>query len=87
VLPTGHNKGFRIVGAISQDLDLFRMPVELRIDTDGRTEEKRIDVWHRFSVFGGDVWAAAADFDRSRNRVLTNSSDIKLRSSILRDRD
>jgi len=40
----GNNKGFRIVGAITQDLDLFRMPVNLRIDTDGRTEEKRIDV-------------------------------------------
>src|ERR1700746_1375510 len=26
--------GFRVNGAISQDLDLFRMPVDLRIDTD-----------------------------------------------------
>ena len=30
--------GFRVTGEISQDLDLFRMPVDLRIDTDGRTE-------------------------------------------------
>ncbi|HEY4959739.1 MAG TPA: M1 family aminopeptidase, partial [Terriglobales bacterium] len=28
-------KGFRVVGEIQQDLDLFRMPVELKIDTDG----------------------------------------------------
>src|SRR6267154_2157437 len=27
--------GFRVTGEISQDLDLFRMPVDLRIDTDG----------------------------------------------------
>src|SRR5438445_5320099 len=39
-----NNKGFRVVGQISQDLDLFRMPVELKIDTDGKTEEKKVEV-------------------------------------------
>ncbi len=34
--------GFRITGQISQDLDLFRMPVDLRIDTDGETENKKL---------------------------------------------
>src|ERR1700686_4192484 len=34
--------GFRVTGEISQDLDLFRMPVDLKIDTDGKTESKRI---------------------------------------------
>ncbi len=33
----GSNKGFRTVGAITEDLDLFRMPVELR-DGDGRQD-------------------------------------------------
>jgi len=81
----GNNKGFRIVGAITQDLDLFRMPVNLRIDTDGRTEEKRID------VVGTDSPFSVETFGRPRritvdpeDRVLTNSKDIKLRSSILR---
>jgi aminopeptidase N len=81
----GNNKGFRIVGAINQDLDLFRMPVDLRIDTDGRTEEKRIE------VVGTDSPFSVETFGRPRrisidpeNRVLTNSRDIKLRSSILR---
>jgi tetratricopeptide (TPR) repeat protein len=81
----GSNKGFRIVGAIQQDLDLFRMPVELRIDTDGKTEEKRID------VVGTDSPFSVETFGRPRrisidpeNRVLENSKDIKLRSSILR---
>ena len=37
-------KGFRIVGEIQQDLDLFRMPVELKVDTDGKTETKKIEV-------------------------------------------
>jgi len=81
----GKTKGFRIVGAIQQDLDLFRMPVNLRIDTDGRTEEKRIE------VVGTDSPFSVETFGRPRritidpeNRVLTNSKDIKLRSSILR---
>ncbi len=81
----GNNKGFRIVGAISQDLDLFRMPVDLRIDTDGRTEEKRIE------VVGTDSPFSVETFGRPRrvaidpeNRVLTNSKDVKLRASILR---
>jgi len=81
----GNNKGFRIVGAIQQDLDLFRMPVKLRIDTDGKTEEKRID------VVGTDSPFSVETFGRPRrisvdpdNHVLTNSKDIKLRSSIVR---
>jgi tetratricopeptide (TPR) repeat protein len=81
----GNNKGFRIVGAIAQDLDLFRMPVNLKIDTDGKTEEKRIE------VVGTDSPFSVETFGRPRrisvdpeNRVLTNSRDIKLRSSILR---
>ena len=37
-------KGFRVVGEITQDLDLFRMPLELKVDTDGQTEMKRIEV-------------------------------------------
>ena len=81
----GNNKGFRIVGAIQQDLDLFRMPVKLRIDTDGKTEEKRIE------VVGTDSPFSVETFGRPRrisidpdNHVLTNSKDIKLRSSIVR---
>jgi aminopeptidase N len=77
--------GFRVVGQIAQDLDLFRMPVELRIDTDGKTEEKRIE------VVGTDSPFTIETFGRPRriavdpkNHVLENSKEIKLRSSILR---
>ncbi len=37
-------KGFRVMGTIEQDLDTFRMPVELRIETEGNPEDKRVDV-------------------------------------------
>lgn len=81
----GSNKGFRSVGQIAQDLDLFRMPVELKIDTDGKTETKRIDVVGTDSAFTVDT------FGRPRritidpdNRLLKNSSDVKLRAGIQR---
>jgi aminopeptidase N len=77
--------GFRVVGQINQDLDLFRMPVELKIDTDGRTEERKID------VVGTDSAFTLETFGRPRrisidpdNRVLKNSTDVKLRASIQR---
>jgi len=81
----GSNKGFRIVGAINQDLDLFRMPVNLRIDTDGKTEEKRIEVVGTNSPFSVETFGRPRRISIDpENRVLTNSADIKLRSSIVR---
>ncbi len=77
--------GFRVTGEIAQDLDLFRMPVDLRIDTDGRTENKRIEVVGTNSPFTVETFGRprriSVDPD---HHVLTNSSDVKLRSSILR---
>jgi aminopeptidase N len=37
-------KGFRVMGKILQDLDTFRMPVNLRIETEGNPEDKVVDV-------------------------------------------
>ena len=81
----GNNKGFRVVGRISQDLDLFRMPVELKIDTDGKTETKRVDVVGTDSAFTIDTFGRprriAIDAD---NRLLKNSTDVRLRAGIQR---
>jgi aminopeptidase N len=77
--------GFRVTGEISQDLDLFRMPVDLRIDTDGKTEDRKLEVVGTSSPFSIETFGRprriAVDPD---HHVLTNSSDVKLRSSILR---
>jgi len=77
--------GFRVTGEISQDLDLFRMPVDLRIDTDGKTENQRVEVIGTNSPFSIETFGRprriAVDPD---HHVLTNSSDVKLRASILR---
>ncbi len=81
----GNNKGFRVVGQISQDLDLFRMPVQLKIDTDGKTESKRIEVVGTNSPFTVETFGKprriVVDPD---NRVLKNSAEVKLRASIQR---
>lgn len=44
-------KGFRVMGKISQDLDTFRMPVDLNIETEGNPEEKRVEVVGTASEF------------------------------------
>ena len=78
-------KGFRVVGEIQQDMDLFRMPVELKIETDGKTETQRIEVSGTNSAY------AVETFGRPRkisidpgNMVLQNSKELQVRTSIMR---
>ena len=81
----GNNKGFRTVGAISQDLDLFRMPVELRIETEGKTEIRRVD------VSGMDSSYSVETFGRPRKItidpdawVLKSTPDLAVKVAVLR---
>ncbi|MDR3744978.1 MAG: M1 family aminopeptidase [Acidobacteriaceae bacterium] len=81
----GNNKGFRTQGSISEDLDLFRMPVELRIETDGKTEDRRID------VAGSDSPYTVETFGRPRritidpeNWLLKSTPDLAIRVAVLR---
>ena len=81
----GNNKGFRTIGEIGQDLDLFNMPVELRVETEGKTEIKRVD------VVGADSQYVVDTFGRPRhividpdNWVLRNTPELQVRISILR---
>src|SRR5215472_2395313 len=78
-------KGFRIVGQINQDLDLFRMPVELKVDTDGPSEMKRIEVVGTDSAYSVDTFGKPRRITIDPNDwVLKNSPDLKLRTAILR---
>jgi len=77
--------GFRVTGEVTQDLDLFRMPVDLRVQTDGKTENKNIEVVGTNSAFSIETFGRPRRIQLDPDHhVLTNSSDIKLRSSILR---
>ena len=79
------NKGFRTVGAVTQDLDLFKMPVQLRIDTEGKTEERRID------LSGTESSYTVTTFGRPRkitidpeNWLLKSTPDLAVRVAVLR---
>jgi hypothetical protein len=81
----GTNKGFRIVGQINQDLDLFRMPLEIRVDTDGKSEMKRIDVVGTQSTYSVDTFGKPRRINIDPNNwVLKNSPDLRVRVAILR---
>jgi tetratricopeptide (TPR) repeat protein len=81
----GNKKGFRTIGEIGQDLDLFRMPVELRVETDGKTEVQKVEVVGTSSQFVADT------FGRPRritidpdNWVLKSTPDLQVRIAILK---
>jgi tetratricopeptide (TPR) repeat protein len=81
----GNNKGFRTIGEIQQDLDLFRMPVDVRVETDGKTEDQRKD------VVGTDTQYVIDTFGRQRHItidpndwVLKSTPDLQVRISILK---
>jgi aminopeptidase N len=77
--------GFRVVGEISQDLDLFRMPVELKIDTDGKTEMRRIEVQGTNSPYSVETFGKPRRISIDPNNwVLKSSTDVKMRTAILR---
>jgi tetratricopeptide (TPR) repeat protein len=70
----GNNKGFRTIGEVQQDLDLFRMPVELRVETDGKTELKKVD------VVGSDSQFIVDTFGRPRH-ISIDPDDWLLKST------
>jgi tetratricopeptide (TPR) repeat protein len=77
--------GFRVTGEISQDLDLFRMPVDIKIDTDGKTENKKIEVVGTNSPFSIETFGRPRRISIDPDHeVLTNSSDVKQRAAVLR---
>ncbi len=83
-------KGFRVVGKIKQPLDTFRMPVDLRIDTEGNPELKTID------VIGTESGFTVETFGRPKpggikidpgNVILKGSTALRARAAIARGED
>jgi len=81
----GNNKGFRTIGEINQDLDLFRMPVDLQVETDGKTVNQKVE------VVGTDSQYVVDTFGRPRNIaidpqdwVLKTSPALQVRIAILK---
>ncbi|HEY6248801.1 MAG TPA: M1 family aminopeptidase [Candidatus Angelobacter sp.] len=81
-------KGFRLVGQVSQDLDLFRMPLELKVDTDGQSEMKRIEVVGTQSSFSVETFGKPRRITLDPNNwVLKNSPDLRVRVAIRRGQE
>ena len=75
--------GFRVDGVITQDLDLFKMPMEILIETEGEPETKQIEVMGTESYFSvatfGKPIRAVID---PNHRLLRVSDDIHLATLI-----
>jgi hypothetical protein len=88
VFRLGKGKGFRTVGSVSQDLDLFSMPVELQIETEGKTEDRRVD------LSGTESHYTVETFGRPRriildpnNWLLKSTPDLAVRVSVLKGQE
>jgi aminopeptidase N len=80
--------GYKIEGVIKQDLDLFRMPVELEITTDGEPDYKRVDVARQSSDFNVTTERKPRDIAIDpRKKILRLSPDIRVSVSINRGED
>jgi hypothetical protein len=79
------SKGFRVMGKVSQDLDTYRMPVELKIETDGDPEIKRVEVAGTASEFSVDTFGKPKNVIIDPNgRLLRYSPDIRVAVAIRR---
>src|SRR3989442_10639231 len=73
------------MGKIAQDLDTFRMPVDLKIETEGNPEEKRVEVVGTSSEFVVDTFGKPKSIVIDpNNRVLRYSNQMRVAVAIRR---
>jgi tetratricopeptide (TPR) repeat protein len=80
-------KGFRIEGKVSHDLETFRMPVEVKVDTDGNPEFKRIEIVGPTSDFTIETFGrprANGVLLDPNNNLLKSSPRLRVRAAIAR---
>ncbi len=78
-------EGFKVTGVIKQDLDTFKMPIEVLIETDGKPELKKVEVTGTESSF------SVPSFGKPRrvrldpyNKILKINEEIHIATSIAR---
>jgi len=80
-------KGFRVVGKISQPLDTFSMPIQLRIETEGNPEMKTVDVTGTESTFTIETFGrpkpGGIHIDPN-NLILKGNTGLRARAAIAR---
>jgi aminopeptidase N len=78
-------QGFRVVGKITQDLDTFRMPVDLRIETEGNPEDKKVEVTGTSSEFSVDTFGKPRKLTLDpQNRILRLDPTMQIAVAIRR---
>jgi hypothetical protein len=79
--------GFRIDGKVKQNLDFFRMPVELEIQTEGNPEFKTIEVSGTESSFSTEVFGRPKPGGITldpHNAILKSNVQLRVRAIIAR---
>ncbi|HTS10878.1 MAG TPA: tetratricopeptide repeat protein [Candidatus Limnocylindrales bacterium] len=80
-------RGFKIVGKIHQDLDTFRMPVDVKVDTEGNPEFKKVLVNGTTSAFEIDTFGrpkpGGITIDPANN-LLKSSPRLRVRAAVAR---
>jgi tetratricopeptide (TPR) repeat protein len=84
VFRLGGDKGFRTVGSVSQDLDLFSMPMELRIETEGKTVDRRVDVSGNAAQYSIETFGRPTKIVLDpENWLLKSTPELMLRTDVL----
>jgi hypothetical protein len=78
-------QGFKVVGKIHQDLDTFRMPVEMKVETEGNPVFKKILVTGTTTTFEIDTFgrpkANGITIDPNNN-LLKSSPRLRVRATV-----
>jgi tetratricopeptide (TPR) repeat protein len=80
-------KGFRIVGKVKQDLDFFRMDVEVEVQTEGNPEFKTINIAGKESPFTVETFGRPKPNGiilDPHNFILKSSQRLRVRGIIAR---
>jgi aminopeptidase N len=81
----GNNQGFQTVGEIDEDLDLFQMPVDVQVETEGKTVNKRVQVMGPQTQFTIDTFGIPRKISLDPQRwLLRNDDALQVRVHILR---
>src|SRR5262245_35743210 len=76
-------EGFKVTGTIRQDIDTFRMPVEIMIETDGKPETKRVEVIGPESAFSVSTFGKPESGKIEPNyNILRNSEQLRVSAAI-----
>jgi hypothetical protein len=80
-------KGFQVVGTVHQELDTFRMPVEVKVETEGNPEFKKILVTGTTSQFKLETFGRPKPNGITidpNNNLLKSSPRLRVRATIAR---